>query len=96
MEGEKRTQLPSLCRTRWVQRHDTFEVFIDYYPAIIDALNSILDSEKRPDAVTDTNDILHSITTFSFVVTLLVVMPCLGYLKALSITLRGKNVILNI
>jgi hypothetical protein len=70
-----------------IKHHDAFEVFDDNYPAIIDALNSILDSEKRPDTVTDTNGILHSITYFSFVVTVLVVMRCMGYLKAFNITL---------
>jgi hypothetical protein len=85
MEGEKHTLLVFLCRARWVQRHDAFEVFVDYYPAIIDALISI-DSEKMPDAVADTNGIPHSITTFYCVVTLFVVMCYMGYLKALSIT----------
>ena len=70
----KRQKLKELCRIRWVQRHDAFEVFMDFFPAVVDALNGILETEKRSDAVTETNGILHAITTFQFIITLVVIL----------------------
>ena len=33
-----RTKLKQLCRTRWVERHDAFSVFLDFFPAIVQTL----------------------------------------------------------
>ena len=30
----KRSHLKTLCKTRWVERHDAFEVFIELYPYV--------------------------------------------------------------
>ena len=48
--GTKRTKLKQLCRTRWVERHDAFEVFIDLLPAIVETLEdySQLPSTRKP------------------------------------------------
>ena len=35
------TRVKPLCRTRWVERHDAVEVFVDLYPAIVQALQTI-------------------------------------------------------
>ncbi|KAH3888085.1 hypothetical protein DPMN_012109 [Dreissena polymorpha] len=59
-----RRKLKELCRTRWVQRHDAFEVFLDFLPATIDAIENILENESRPDSLTDANGILSAITSF--------------------------------
>ena len=31
----KQKRVKPLCRTRWMERHDALEVFVDLYPAII-------------------------------------------------------------
>ena len=31
LEGEKRRKIKSVCKTRWVERHEAFEVFLDLY-----------------------------------------------------------------
>ena len=33
-EGESRRKLKELCRTRWVERHDSFDVFLLLYQAL--------------------------------------------------------------
>ena len=60
-----------------------------FYPHILDALHAILEDEKRPDAVTDTNGILSSITTFRFLIILVVVLRCMAYIKPLTVALQG-------
>ena len=37
----KKKRVKRLCRTRWVKRHDALEVFVDLYPAIVQALHDI-------------------------------------------------------
>ena len=37
----KKKRVKPLCRTRWVERHDALEVFIDMYPAIVGSLHDI-------------------------------------------------------
>ena len=84
-------KLKALCRTRWVERHDAFEIFIELLPATVGALTSIQQHETRTDALADTTGLLHSITSFQFIICLVVVQQCLGYLKQLSIFLQGKT-----
>ena len=35
LEGEKRRKMKSVCKTRWVERHEAFEVFLDLYPTVL-------------------------------------------------------------
>ena len=86
----KRMKLKELCRTRWVERHDAFEVFWDFLPAIVDAMETIKEIDKSPKAVSDTQSLLINITSFQFLVSLLVTMRCIGYLKQLSTSLQGN------
>ena len=49
--GTKKTKLKELCRTRWVERHDAFEVFIDLLQiAVVETLEeySQLPSTRKP------------------------------------------------
>ena len=45
--------------------------------------------ETRPDANTEASGLLHAITTFLFLMTLVTVDRCLGYIKSLSKVLQG-------
>ena len=44
---EKKVRLKDLCRTRWVERIDSYTVFYDLYPALIMTMKSI--SERSSD-----------------------------------------------
>ena len=47
----KKKRVKPLCRTRWVERHDALEVFVDLYPALVQALSDIAygdDSVEKP------------------------------------------------
>ena len=55
LKGERRSKLKSICKTRWVERHEAFEVFIDLSEPLICCLEDIKDStdwnrESRSDA----------------------------------------------
>lgn len=39
--NEKRKKLKELCNTRWVERHDAFEVFVNLYKPLVNCLETI-------------------------------------------------------
>ena len=41
-------KLPGLCKTRWVERHTCFEVFLEMYEALITFLDAILSPHDYP------------------------------------------------
>ena len=42
-ESSKRRKLKDLCKTRWVERHDAFEVFMELYESTVCCLEEIVD-----------------------------------------------------
>jgi len=34
-DTEKRRKLKSVCKTRWVERHEAFEVFLDLFIPVV-------------------------------------------------------------
>ena len=89
--GTKRTKLNQLCRTRWVERHDAFEVFIDL-PAIIETLEdySQLPSTRKP-GMPSASDLFNSISKFDFLATRIAVHKCLSYMKGLIKALQDSG-----
>ena len=89
-EGEKRQKLKSLCKTRWVERHEAFEVFIDLFVPLVCCLEEMKDSvEFNHSSRSDAQSFFFSLCRFSLVVTLAIVTEVLQYTKALSIKLQG-------
>lgn len=88
----KRTKLKELCRTRWVERHDAFEVFIDFLPAIVESIEhySHLPNTRTPGAA-DASSLYNSITRFDFIVSLVIVFKCLAYVRGLSKSLQQRS-----
>ena len=37
LQGEKRKKLKEMCQTRWVERHEAFELFSDLFMPLVDA-----------------------------------------------------------
>ena len=44
LQGEKRRILKEMCRTRWVERQEAFELFSDLFKPIISCLEAISQS----------------------------------------------------
>ena len=46
LDGEKRRRLKSMCKTRWIERHQAFEVFVDLYQPLVYCLENIKNSNE--------------------------------------------------
>lgn len=93
LEGERRHKLKSICRTRWVERHEAFEMFIDLFEPLICCLDNIKDStDWNRDSRSDAQSLLLALTHFPFVVALVIARDVLAYTKALSVKLQGRYV----
>ena len=92
-EGERRFKLKSICKTRWVERHEAFEVFIDLLEPLICCLEDIKDStDWNRESRSDAQSLLLALTHFPFIVALVIAKDVLAYTKALSIKLQGRFV----
>ena len=90
-------KLVDMCKTRWVARIDALEVFIDILPAVTQALEVISEGSSsgwNSDSCRSAGNLLTCISQFKFVITLIVVMKCLGYIKGLttSLQMRAKDI----
>ncbi len=95
LEGERRRKIKSVCKTRWVERHQAFEVFLDLYQPLVCCLEAMKDSTQS-EWNNDTRKVAQSfflaLTRFPFLISLVVTKEVLGYTKALSIKLQGRYV----
>ena len=94
-DNEKRKKLKSVCKTRWVERHEAFEVFLDLFIPVVCCLEDIKNAscddwsqETRRDALS----YFIALTQFPFIFALSVTKEVLGYTKALSVKLQGRYV----
>ncbi|XP_071149569.1 52 kDa repressor of the inhibitor of the protein kinase-like isoform X2 [Mytilus edulis] len=87
-----KTKLLDTCQTRFIERHDAFDVFCGLYDTIILSLN---DMSQRKDFNRETSSeattLLAAITSFSFVITLITVKNLMGYTVGLSRKLQGRS-----
>ena len=66
---EKRKCLKEMCRTRWVKRHEAFEVFSDLFLPIVSCLEEIINSAQSDwnrKTRSDANSYLLALSQFSF------------------------------
>ena len=90
LEGERRSKLKSICKTRWVERHEAFEVFIDLFEPLICCLEDIKDStDWNRESRSDAQSLLLALT---LIVALVIAKDVLAYTKALSVELQGRYV----
>ena len=43
----KKNKLKELCRTRWVERHDAFNIFIELFPKVSIIINYSVSFSKK-------------------------------------------------
>ena len=92
---EKRHKLKEMCRTRWIERHEAFEVFVDLFLPLISCLEEIsLSSSSQWNRETrhEAQSFLLALSQFSFIVSLLLTQKILAYTKGLSVKLQGRYV----
>ena len=94
-QKSRKKRVKPLCRTRWLERHDALEVFVDFYPATVVALRDIAYGEDslswNRETVSDANGLLSAIEKFSFLLTLMVVFNVLSYIKGLTVLLQQRS-----
>ena len=86
----KKKRVKPLCRTRWIERHDALEVFIELYPAIVLSLSDIAVKWNR-ETVKDATGLLVAIERFPFLIILIVVFNVMSYIKGLTVLLQLRS-----
>ena len=84
-----------MCHTRWIERHEAFESFLDLLMPIVCCLKEIANSspaEWNAETRSDAQSLFLTVFRFSFVVALVFTQKILSYIKALSVKLQGHSV----
>ena len=91
----KKKHVKPLCRTRWVERHDALEVFLELFPVTVQVLSDIAHNQDsvswNNNTIRDAYGLLAAIEKFSFLVTLVMVQNLMSYIKALTKLLQGRS-----
>nr|XP_002161386.3 52 kDa repressor of the inhibitor of the protein kinase-like [Hydra vulgaris] len=75
----------NVCRTRWIERIDGLEAFIELYPAIIASLTCIKEDETwNYKSRGDASAYVTICCSFKFIITLIIVRKLLGYTRSLT------------
>ena len=91
-EGENKRKLKELCLTRWVERHDAFEVFILLYKPLVHCLDNLSTApvgEWNRETRNDACLLLTSLLRFPLIVALMLTRAVLLMTEAPSIKLQG-------
>ena len=91
-QHEKRKKVKDMCHTRWEERHEAFEVFMDLFMPITCCLEEIVNSSPadwNSETRSDAQSFFLTIFRFSFVVALVLTEKVLSYVKGLSVKLQS-------
>jgi len=89
----RKHKLKNLCRTRWVQRLDGLETFVELHPSIVACMEDIVESGAAnwsTDSLTDAKGLLLAITSTDFIMSLVITNSALCYLKGLTTSLQAE------
>lgn len=95
LPDESRKKLKELCRTRWVERHEAFEVFLDLFLPTFSCLEAIIahsTSDWNRETRADAQSLLLALSQFPFMVALVLSQKILAYTEGLSVKLQGRYV----
>ncbi|XP_065678506.1 52 kDa repressor of the inhibitor of the protein kinase-like [Hydra vulgaris] len=82
----------NVCRTRWIERIDGLEAFIELYPAIIASLTCIKEDETwNYKSRGDASAYVTICCSFKFIITLIIGRKVLGYTRPLTKTLQNVD-----
>lgn len=95
---EKRVKLKDLCRTRWVQRIDSYLIFYDLYLAVIKTMESISSCSSEygdwcwdSETLTKADGFLHQVTSFEFLISFSITMRIFSTIRSLTVNLQKKT-----
>jgi len=84
LQGEKRHKLKEMCRTRWIERHEAFEIFLDLFLPTVSCLEEVTSSrgeEWNRETCNDAHSYLLAISQFTFIVALVLTQKVLAFTK---------------
>ena len=91
----KQLKVLDVCRTRWVQRVDALNIFESLYEGIFLTLEKIkenVDNTWHSDALTDAEGLFDSISSFKFIVSLVIAQKALGYTRSATVLLQDRAI----
>ena len=90
----KQTKLLDVCKIRWVHRIEGLERFMTMYKATTETMFAIRETADGSWDACDANPNLHSslLTSFHFIVTLVVVRMVLSYARSATSQLQGHHI----
>lgn len=89
-----KTKLLPLCKTRWVERINAFEVTLELIEAVIDTLSEMsqnLDKQWNRDTVGQASSLLKSLD-FEFVINLVITQKILAYTSGITTGLQKRGI----
>ena len=91
-------KLKDLCRTRWVQRIDSYTVFYDLYAPIVKTMEHISTCNSEhgnwswdTESLTKARGFLHQLNSFEFLISFNVTMRIMSSLRSLTVKLQKKS-----
>ena len=93
--NKTKKKLKDLCKTRWVQRIDSYTVFYDLYASVIKTISTCSSEYGEwswdTETLTKARGFLHQLVSFEFLVTFNVTMRVLSSLRSLTVKLQKKS-----
>lgn len=90
--NSNKNKLLDTCTTRFIQRHDALEVFVEFYAAIEASLGEMSTTEGfNRETSSDATALYAAITQFQYIIVMIVTKNVMGYTKGLSRSLQGRS-----
>ena len=93
-DNSLKTKLLPLCKTRWVERINAFEVTLELIEAVIDILSEMsqnLDKQWNRDTVGQALSLLKSLD-FEFIINLVITHKILAYTSGITTGLQKRGI----
>ena len=97
---QKAMKLKDSCRTRWVERIDSYSVFLELLPALLKCLQAMVNHSAHPDLGTDwswdgetltkANGFLFQLGSFTFLVSFHILIQFFQILREVTVNLQRK------
>ena len=89
----KQLKLLDVCKTRWVERIDSLRIFESLFEGIVVTLEKIkdnIDGTRSSDAIVDAAGLFAALSSFHFVISLVVTQKALGHTRSATILLQDR------
>ena len=95
--GVNKCKLKDVCKTRWIERVDSYSIFFELYPFVIQVMEDICHCNSSEwswdsESITKANGFLHNITSFQFLVAASIAMRLLSFLRSVTVRLQKRSI----